>query len=87
MGFCSLAILTSIVRATLGLRWEEEGDMADILAVIDVDIGQAIQVSIPFFLFLWKTRSNWRNPPRVRKKRLREAMFTTLRQHGKWSTT
>lgn len=46
MGFCSLAILASIVRATLGLRWEEEGDMADILAVIDVDIGQAIQVSI-----------------------------------------
>ncbi|KIK00932.1 hypothetical protein K443DRAFT_99573 [Laccaria amethystina LaAM-08-1] len=45
MGFCSLAILTSIVRATLGLRWEEEGDMADILAVIDVDIGQAIQSS------------------------------------------
>ena len=49
MGFCSLAILASIVRATLGLRWEEEGDMADILAVIDVDIGQAIQVSISCF--------------------------------------
>lgn len=50
MGFCSLAILSSVVRATLGLRWEEEGNMADILAVIDVDIGQAIQVSIHSFI-------------------------------------
>lgn len=45
MGFRSLVILASIVRATLGLQWEEEGDMADILAVIDIDIGQAIQSS------------------------------------------
>lgn len=51
MGFRSLVILASIVRATLGLQWEEEGDMADILAVIDIDIGQAIQVSIHFLFF------------------------------------
>ncbi|KAH9476476.1 hypothetical protein JR316_0010388 [Psilocybe cubensis] len=45
LGFSSLAILASIVRATIGLRWEDDGDMADILAVIDADIGQAIQSS------------------------------------------
>lgn len=45
MGFASLRILETIVRATLGLRWEAEGDMADSLAVVDADISQAIQVS------------------------------------------
>jgi len=44
MGFASLGLLSSIVRATIGLRWEDEGDMADFLAVIDSDITQAIQV-------------------------------------------
>ena len=46
LGFASLGVLSSIVRATIGLRWEDVGDMADILAVIDADIGQAIQVSV-----------------------------------------
>ena len=46
LGFLSLSVLASIVRATVGLRWEDDGDMADILAVIDADIGQAIQVSL-----------------------------------------
>ncbi|PPQ74933.1 hypothetical protein CVT24_002967 [Panaeolus cyanescens] len=45
MGFASLHVLASIVRATIGLRWEEDGDMAEMLAVIDSDIGQAIQSS------------------------------------------
>ena len=52
LGFASLAVLSLIVRATIGLRWEDEGDMADILAVIDADIGQAIQVSGSFILGL-----------------------------------
>ncbi|KAG2111483.1 hypothetical protein DEU56DRAFT_749548 [Suillus clintonianus] len=43
MGFASLSILSSIVKATVGLRWEEDGGMADVLAVIDADISQAIQ--------------------------------------------
>jgi hypothetical protein len=47
LGFASLAVLSSIVRATIGLRWDDDGDMADILAVIDADIGQAIQASVP----------------------------------------
>ena len=34
----------------MGLRWEDDGDMADILAVIDADISQAIQASFFFFL-------------------------------------
>lgn len=44
MGFSGLGLLVSAVRATVGLRWEPEGPMADILAVIDMDICQAIQV-------------------------------------------
>ncbi|KAG1788914.1 uncharacterized protein HD556DRAFT_1311668 [Suillus plorans] len=43
MGFASLAILSSIVKATVGLRWEEDGAMADVLAAIDTDISQAMQ--------------------------------------------
>ncbi|KAF8623320.1 hypothetical protein AX17_007461 [Amanita inopinata Kibby_2008] len=43
MGFASLGILTAVVRATIGLRWNDQGDMADILAVVDGDITQAIQ--------------------------------------------
>lgn len=46
LGFASLSVLSQVVRATIGLRWEEDGDMADILAVIDADIGQAIQVRL-----------------------------------------
>lgn len=44
MGFASLGLLTSIVSATVGLRWEWDGSMAATLAVIDTDISQAIQV-------------------------------------------
>ncbi|KAJ7034492.1 hypothetical protein C8F04DRAFT_574581 [Mycena alexandri] len=43
MGFASLGLLTGAVRSTIGLRWEGEGDVADILAIIDADIAQAIQ--------------------------------------------
>ncbi|KAJ7509470.1 hypothetical protein B0H11DRAFT_2152614 [Mycena galericulata] len=43
MGFASLGLLASAVRSTIGLRWDCEGDVADILAVIDADIAQAIQ--------------------------------------------
>ncbi|KAF8890947.1 hypothetical protein BD779DRAFT_1515382 [Infundibulicybe gibba] len=45
MGFASLGILASIVRGTIGLQWPEDGDMANTLAIIDADIGQAIQSS------------------------------------------
>ncbi|KAJ7133976.1 hypothetical protein C8R43DRAFT_894822 [Mycena crocata] len=43
MGFASLGLLACAVQATIGLRWEHEGLVADILAVIDADIAQAIQ--------------------------------------------
>ncbi|KAN0080432.1 hypothetical protein V8E55_009998 [Tylopilus felleus] len=43
MGFSGLSLLSSVVKATIGLRWQQEGPMADILAVIDMDICQAIQ--------------------------------------------
>jgi hypothetical protein len=46
MGFSSLSILAAVVRATVGLRWEEEGDLALTLAEIDADLGQAIQVRL-----------------------------------------
>src|ERR1700722_2905404 len=44
MGFDSLGILASVVKATLGVRWDEDSDMANALAVVEADIGQAIQV-------------------------------------------
>ena len=43
MGFASLKILARVVWATVGLRWEEDGPMEDVLALIDADISQAIQ--------------------------------------------
>lgn len=43
MGIAGLQSLTGIVQATVGLRWEAEGEMTDMLAVIDADITQAIQ--------------------------------------------
>ena len=43
MAFQSITILTSIIRATLGFTWQEDGVMSDTLAEIDADISQAIQ--------------------------------------------
>lgn len=43
MGFASISLLTSIVRGTLGLRWDLDGEMEDTLAAIDADIAQALQ--------------------------------------------
>lgn len=45
LGFAALKLLASIVRGTIGLRWDGEGDMITVLTEIDVDISQAIQVS------------------------------------------
>jgi hypothetical protein len=45
MGFASLGVLESVVRATIGLRWEDVGELSDILALVDADISQAIQSS------------------------------------------
>lgn len=44
MGFDSIDVLTGIVRATTGVRWDAAGELAaDVLAVVDTDICQAIQ--------------------------------------------
>ncbi|KAI0776536.1 hypothetical protein BD413DRAFT_602127 [Trametes elegans] len=43
MGFASLKILARVVGATVGLRWEEDSAMENVLALIDADISQAIQ--------------------------------------------
>ncbi len=45
LGFASLVVLAVIVRATIGLQWNAENEMSDILAEVDADICQAIQVS------------------------------------------
>jgi len=45
LGFASLHILTSIVRASVGLRWAADSELVDILTIIDSDISQAIQSS------------------------------------------
>ncbi|OBZ74957.1 hypothetical protein A0H81_05081 [Grifola frondosa] len=44
MGLASLGVLGVVVRATVGLRWEEGSSMENILASIDADISQAIQI-------------------------------------------
>ena len=41
--FASLAVLETVVRATIGLRWDEDGQLAYALADVDSDITQAIQ--------------------------------------------
>ena len=43
MGDAGLQKLTDIVRATVDLRWDVDGEMVNVLAVIDADIAQAIQ--------------------------------------------
>ena len=43
MGFDSLEVLTGIVRASSGLRWDTGDSLCDELAIIDADIDQAIQ--------------------------------------------
>ncbi|KAG9126381.1 hypothetical protein FRC07_003656 [Ceratobasidium sp. 392] len=45
LGFHSLTLLVVIVRATVDLRWTEDGPLADTLAVVDGDIAQAVQSS------------------------------------------
>jgi hypothetical protein len=44
MGFESLSVLAMIVKATVGMRWNNDSHMSDALAVVDTDISQAIQV-------------------------------------------
>lgn len=43
LAFASLGVLASVVRGTVGLRWELDGEMADTLAAVDADIAQALQ--------------------------------------------
>ncbi|ESK92973.1 hypothetical protein Moror_8976 [Moniliophthora roreri MCA 2997] len=43
MGFSGLDILASIVKSTVGRRWDENGEFAQILVNVDSDITQAIQ--------------------------------------------
>ena len=69
------------MRATIGLRWEDNGDMADILAVIDADIGQAIQASIAWPI-IYITRP-YQSLPRVRKKKSKVVVSSILRWHAK----
>ncbi|KAH9858399.1 hypothetical protein C2E23DRAFT_879901 [Lenzites betulinus] len=45
MGVSSLAILTEVVRAVIGLRWDADSPMETILSYIDGDLTQAIQSS------------------------------------------
>ncbi|THH04177.1 hypothetical protein EW145_g5710, partial [Phellinidium pouzarii] len=43
MGFDSIEVLSGVVRATAGLRWDPEDRLVDVLAAVDADISQAIQ--------------------------------------------
>lgn len=71
MGFAGLGLLSSVVKATVGLRWEQEGFMADILADIDTDICQAIQVG---FRMQYGTFDLLINVTRAAEKSLREGV-------------
>lgn len=44
-GLFALQSLTPVIKQTIGLRWEEDGEMANSLAVLDSDMTQAIQSS------------------------------------------
>jgi len=79
LGFSALSLLALIVRATIGLRWEEDGDMADILTIIDADIGQAIQVSLNQFYSLRSKRPC----RRAQKKRWKEGECMISPQRAK----
>ncbi|KAI0365639.1 hypothetical protein BV20DRAFT_1124819 [Pilatotrama ljubarskyi] len=43
MGVVSLAALTEVVKSAVGVRWDEDSRMEDVLAAIDADITQAMQ--------------------------------------------
>jgi len=43
LGLSSLKVLASVVRATKGHRWEEDGIMENTFSDIDADISQALQ--------------------------------------------
>lgn len=45
MGFRGLTLLETVVKTTLGIQWQDEGEMTTVLAAIDADIIQAIQSS------------------------------------------
>lgn len=43
LGFRSLTLFAIVVRATVSLRWSEDGELMQSLAAVDSDISQAIQ--------------------------------------------
>lgn len=43
LGFASLRLLAVVVRATIGIHWEEGNEMEHTFASIDSDVSQAIQ--------------------------------------------
>ncbi|KAI0032003.1 hypothetical protein K488DRAFT_86267 [Vararia minispora EC-137] len=43
LGLLSLDVFDTIVHSTLGFRWADDGETADVLAIIDQDLCQAIQ--------------------------------------------
>ena len=45
MGFAALEVLTHVVKACIGLRWNSDSETSAALAEIDTDITQAIQAS------------------------------------------
>jgi len=43
LGLTALEVLAEVIRGTYGLRWIHDGDTADMLALVDADLCQAIQ--------------------------------------------
>lgn len=81
MGFASLGVLEAVVKATIGLRWEAGSEMSEILALVDADISQAIQVKC-FLTHLIACRT-YDKYIRVPKKRLKLGELGILRSRVK----
>ncbi|KAL0060046.1 hypothetical protein AAF712_013166 [Marasmius tenuissimus] len=47
MGLAALGVLSSMIKGTVGIRWDEDDKIFSALVVLDSDITQAIQVSRP----------------------------------------
>ncbi|KAK1220753.1 hypothetical protein PQX77_016467 [Marasmius sp. AFHP31] len=45
MGLAGLGVLSSIIKGTVGVRWDEDDKIFSALVILDSDITQAIQVS------------------------------------------
>jgi hypothetical protein len=81
MGIASLNVLSEVVRATTGLRWDLDGETADILAAVDADMSQAYQSTKEE---IGSGRVSDLNTARRAVQGLRVAVYESLRDCESW---